>query len=69
MAAQTPMGADASLTIEEWPGDLLSVTYNDGNGNVQRIAVQSADALQDNFRWLVTSAAAFHNIPVIDTTS
>lgn len=63
--AETPMGKDAFILLEiDKYGDTASLILNDGNGDEKEVAWKAPDATFDSFRWLASSVAAFHKIPV-----
>ena len=65
MQAMTPLPDDATFVITT-DGETLMVNLFQDGGDGPDIAWQAPEADADQFRWLVTSAAAFHKIRVED---
>lgn len=71
---QTPMGEQANIAIES-DGETLSIVFCDGNSDPVDIAWEapatngfSQQDIKARFKWLASSAAAFHKIPVQDNS-
>ncbi len=72
MSVQTPMGEGAKFIIETHPeatwladdGSEIPMPicyFEDGHGSRKAIAWQTPDGTIEDFRWLISSAAAFHS--------
>jgi hypothetical protein len=81
MSVQTPMGEGAKFTIERHveagvflddedtaAGVIpLAIAYfEDGHGSRRAIAWQTPDSTLEDFRWLISSAAAFHSSTTLE---
>jgi type 1 glutamine amidotransferase len=62
MGAQVPLGPEARIVIRKYGDDTVMYLNNGHDGEVA--LARMADADYHQFRWLASSAATFHSIPL-----
>jgi hypothetical protein len=67
MTVMTPMGSGAKLILDMSDDETPVILHRPDDGSrpeEREVAWKAPDATVEDFRWLASSAAAFHNIPL-----